>query len=119
MKGPRVKAIRVIAVGLFASAVLMIHLSIRLFQNSEERTILHTLLQAMRQVDSNLFPGVGLGWIALIALTLASMGIGLLVAVLVYSPIHDFLSGLFSGRLLIRVKAAHGDAVNEGSTKVQ
>jgi len=108
-----VKAIRVIAVGLFASAWVMIHLSIRLFQNSDDWTILHALLRAMRQVDPDLFPGIGLGSIALIALTLVSLSVGLLASVLIYSPIYDFFAWLIFGRLMARMKAPRSDEVHQ------
>lgn len=93
------KALRVIAFGLFASAVVMIHLSTRLFQGVGDWTILHSLLRSMRAVDPNLFPGVAIGSIPIVALTLASLGIGLLASVLIYSPIHDLLADILK-RLL-------------------
>jgi hypothetical protein len=100
-----VKTLRVIGFGLFASAVVMIHLSTRLFQGVGEWTILHSLLRSMRAVDPNLFPGVAVGSIPIVALTLASLGMGLLASVLIYSPIHDLVAGIL--RRLVPKQAGH------------
>lgn len=103
------RTLRVIAFGLFASAVVMIHLSNGLFRNPDQGTILHSLLKSMRQIDPSLFPGVALGSIPIVALTLASLGIGLLASVLIYSPIHDLLADILK-RLLPSLGRAESDS---------
>ena len=94
------KIIRVIAVGLFASAIIMSQLSIEFFRQWSTSSFVNQFILAMKSLSPTLFAGTGMGATAVIVLTFASAGLGLMLSAVVYSPLDDFLASIMKGRFV-------------------
>lgn len=102
------KAIRVIAVGLVGSAVVMSQLSIEFYRQWSNSTAVNAFILAMKSLSPSLFSGTGMGGTAVIILTFTSAGLGLLLSAVLYSPLDDLLAGVLKGRGVVSSKAAQG-----------
>ncbi|MDE2367518.1 MAG: hypothetical protein KGN16_00985 [Burkholderiales bacterium] len=105
-------AIRVVAVGLFAAAVIMSQLSIDFFREWMSSTQINSFILAMKSVSPHAFSGTGMGATAVIVLALASSGLGLFLSAVLCSPLDDFLAGLLRGRFIVRA----GETANNSAT---
>lgn len=114
LKGPRVKAIRVIAVGLLAAAVIMSQLSIEFFRQWSSSTAVNAFVVAMKSLSPSLFDGTGMGATAVIVLTFASAGLGLLASDVLYSPMDDFLASMLKGRFVVSSQASTPSKLAQG-----
>ena len=113
------KPIRVIAVGLFASAAIMSHLSVDFFREWMTSAPANSFILAMKSLAPQLASGTGMGATAVIVLTFASAGLGLLLSAVLYSPIDDMLAGLFMGRIVTSATMAQGGGVRASSTSAR
>lgn len=107
------KAIRVVAVGLFASAVIMSQISIEFFREWMTSAPVSSFILAMKALSPQMFSGTGMGATAVIVLTFASAGLGLLLSAVLYSPLDDFLAGLFRGRFVM----SEGSTTQSGNSQ--
>lgn len=96
------KAIRVVAVGLFAAAVIMSQLSIDFFREWMASAPINSFVLAMKAISPEAFSGTGMGATAVIVLAFASAGLGLFLSAVLYSPLDDILAGLLRGRFVVR-----------------
>jgi hypothetical protein len=108
LKGNVVKAIRVVGVGLLVSALIMSQVSIGFFREWTESTALHAFVLALNSMAPGVVSGTGMGVTAVIVLTLASVGLGMLASAIFYSALEDMLIGLVRGSLRRADMAARG-----------
>lgn len=102
------KVIRVIAVGLFSSAVIMSHLSVDFFREWMTSAPANFFILPMKALAPQVVSGTGIETAAVIVLTFATAGVGLLQSALLYSPLDDFLVGLFRGRPVMSSGSVRG-----------
>lgn len=112
------KAIRVVAVGLFASALIMSQLSVDFFREWMSSTPINSFILAMKSLSPQAFSGTGMGATAVIVLAFASAGLGLFLSAVFYSPLDDFLSGLLRGRGALRAAEPRSKPASVTPTRV-
>ena len=112
------KAIRVVAVGLFAAAVIMSQLSIDFFREWMSSAPINSFVLAMKAISPQAVAGTGMGATAVIVLALASVGLGLLASAVLYSPIDGVLAALFRSRSVARTGGGADIAASDRRTQL-
>jgi hypothetical protein len=117
------KTIRVLGVGVLLSAVVMSQLSVEFLQAWINASAINSFVLAIQSIAPGLAAGTGMGQIAVVTLTLASLGVGLFAAGFLYSPLDDALASGFgsiwgSGTLSQEVALAPGSGHSLNRPKI-
>jgi hypothetical protein len=105
------KVIRVVGVGLLASAWIMSQLSLDFFRAWMSASAVNSFILAMKSLSPPAFDGTGMGATAVIVLALTSLGLGLLASAVLYSPLDDVLASVLRSRSVAhREHARRADA---------
>jgi hypothetical protein len=94
----QMKAIRVVAAGLLASAVLMSQLATPFFKSWTSSSV-NAFVNALNTLSPGILSVTGMGATAVIVLLLFSLGLGLFLSTTLYSPLDDYLVGWAQGRV--------------------
>lgn len=112
------KVIRVVAVGLFASAVIMSQLSIEFFREWMTSAPVNAFIQALGAIAPEASSRTGMGATAVIVLAFASAGLGFFLSALMYAPLDDLIAGLLRGQATSRASGGKSSLTAGKSARV-